>query len=130
MRLVLDTHVWLWALLEPARLPPEIRSALSASDNQILLSVVSLWEVLNLAAKKRIAIDGDATTWIVNRLRGSPVQVVALTQEIVFAAHNLEMNHKDPADRWIVATARTQGAALATVDRVLLAARAVDAMLA
>ena len=130
MRLVLDTHVWLWALLEPTRLSPEIRSALSARDNQILLSAVSLWEVLNLAAKKRIAIDGDATTWIVSRLRGSPVQVVALTQEIVFAAHSLEMKHKDPADRWIVATARTQSAALATVDRVLLAAKAVDVMLA
>ena len=130
MKLVLDTHVWLWALLEPARLSPAIRSALSARDNQILLSAVSLWEVLNLAAKKRITIDGDATTWIVSRLRGSPVQVVGLTQEIVFAAHNLEMKHKDPADRWIVATARTQSAALATVDRVLLAAKAVDVMLA
>ena len=130
MKLVLDTHVWLWALLEPARLSPAIRSALSARDNQILLSAVSLWEVLNLAAKKRISIDGDATTWIVSRLRGSPVQVVGLTQEIVFAAHNLEMKHKDPADRWIVATARTQSAALATVDRVLLAAKAVDVMLA
>lgn len=129
MKLVLDTHVWLWALLEPSRLSPAIRSALSARDNQIQLSAVSLWEVLNLAAKKRIVIKGDAADWIFSRLRGSPVQVIALTQEIVFAAHNLEMNHKDPADRWIVATARTQGAALATVDRVLLAQKAVEVML-
>jgi PIN domain nuclease of toxin-antitoxin system len=126
MRLVLDTHVWLWALLEPAKLSPAIRSALGARDNQILLSAVSLWEVLELAAKKRIAIDGDATAWIVSRLRGSPVQVVALTQDIIFAAHGLELKHKDPADRWIVATAQTHSAALATVDRMLLEAKAVE----
>ena len=65
MKLVLDTHVWIWALLEPTRLSPEIRAALVAPDNQLLLSAVSLWEVLNLAAKKRITIEGSTVDWIV-----------------------------------------------------------------
>lgn len=129
MKLVLDTHIWIHALLEPSKLSPAVRTALSAPESELMLSVVSIWETLTLAAKQRLLIEGNATDWVTNRLRGSPVKVVALTQEIMFAAHNLELAHKDPADRWIVATARYHGAALATADRLLISAKPVDVML-
>jgi PIN domain nuclease of toxin-antitoxin system len=129
MKLVLDTHIWIHAVLEPNKLSPAVRAALSAPENELLLSVVSIWETLTLAAKRRLLIEGSATDWVTNRLRGSPVKVVALTQEIVIAAHNLELVHKDPADRWIVATAQCHGAALATADRLLIAAKSIDSML-
>ena len=129
MKLLLDTHIWVHALLEPHKLSPAVRSALSAPDNDLILSVVSIWELLSLASKKRLVIEGNAADWVSNRLRASPLRVIALTQDIVFAAHNLELTYNDPADRWIVATALCHGAALATVDRALIAAKPVDVIL-
>lgn len=125
MKVLLDTHIWVWLLLEPHRLPAGVSAAIADTDNELILSAVSLWEVLNVFAKGRITPQGEPTDWVRNQLNGSSIAVVDLTPEIIYSAHRLAFAHKDPADRWIVATALAAGATLLTVDRVLVAARLV-----
>ncbi len=60
MKLLLDTHIWLWSALEPARLSKRVKIALEDRDNELWLSPMSVWKTLVLARKKRIRPPSDA----------------------------------------------------------------------
>jgi PIN domain nuclease of toxin-antitoxin system len=117
LKLLLDTHIWLWTLREPHRIGGRALHALQDANNELWLSPVSLWEAMILERKGRIAIHGDLAVWQANataRFREAP-----LTYEIVMAAHHLPL-HSDPADRFLAATAKVLGLTLVTADRRLL----------
>ncbi len=118
MKLLLDTHIWLWSLAEPARLGRRLRQHLRDHSNELWLSPVSTWEALLLNAKRRIRLRGDLTEWLARataHMREAP-----LTHEIVLAAHHLPLPHLDPADRFLAATAQVLGLTLVTADERLL----------
>jgi len=118
LRLLLDTHIWLWSLGEPTRLGGRVRQELRDRNNELWLSPVSTWEALLLNAKGRIRLHGDLAGWLVRataHLREAP-----LTHEIVLAAQQLPLPHPDPADRFLAATAQVLGLTLVTADQRLL----------
>lgn len=118
MKLLLDTHIWLWSLLEPDRLGRRVRRELTETTNELWLSPVSTWEALLLAEKGRISVHGHVATWIAaatSRLREAP-----LTHDIVVAANTLPFAHRDPADRFLAATAHVLALTLVTADERLL----------
>ena len=118
MRLLLDTHIWLWSLREPERLGSRVRALLRDRNNELWLSPVSTWEALLLNAKGRIRLRGDLSEWFAQataHFREAP-----LTHEIVLAAHQLPLPHRDPADRFLLATAQALGLTLVTADERLL----------
>jgi len=118
VKLLLDTHIWLWSLAEPARLGRRLRHQLRDPSNELWLSPVSTWEALLLNAKGRIRLHGDLSEWLgraTAHMREAP-----LTHEIVLAAHNLPLPHPDPADRFLAATAQILGLTLVTADQRLL----------
>ena len=118
MRLLLDTHIWLWSLGEPRRLGGRVRQELKDRNNELWLSPVSTWEALLLNAKGRIRLHEDLAGWLTRAtayLREAP-----LTHEIVLAAQQLPLPHPDPADRFLVATAQVLGLILVTADERLL----------
>ena len=117
MKLLLDTHIWLWSLREPHRIGRRVLHALQDANNELWLSPISLWEALMLERKGRIHIHGDLGLWqamATARFREAP-----LTYEIVLAAHQLGL-HSDPADRFLAATAKVLGLTLVTADARLL----------
>lgn len=117
MKLLLDTHIWLWSLREPERLGKRVRAMLAGGAEELWLSPISAWEALTLNRKGRIKIEGDLRDWLAGatvNLREAP-----LTHEIVLAADSLVL-HSDPADRFLVATAKVLGLTLVTADRNLL----------
>lgn len=128
MKLLLDTHIWLWALLDPARLTAEVHAALSSSDNEIWLSPVSVWEALMLAERGRIAVPGDAEAWVRQMVSALPRREATLTHEIALASRQVELSHEDPADRFLAATARVLDLTLVTADERLLTGRPYDTM--
>lgn len=118
MKLLLDTHIWLWSLGEPARLGGRVRQELQDEGNELWLSPVSVWEAFLLNAKGRIRIRGELAGWLAGataHLREAP-----LTHEIVLAAQQLPLAHPDPADRFLAASARVLGLTLVTADERLL----------
>jgi PIN domain nuclease of toxin-antitoxin system len=117
LNLLLDTHIWIWSKLEPARLGRRVRAELSESDNELWLSPVSVWEALTLMQKGRIRVD-DPFVWVeraAEQLREAP-----LTQEIVRIGMALLLPHADPADRFLAATAKVLKLTLVTADQSLL----------
>jgi PIN domain nuclease of toxin-antitoxin system len=118
VKLLLDTHIWLWSLAEPTRLGRRLRHQLRDRSNELWLSPVSTWEALLLIAKGRIRLHGDLREWLgraTAHMREAP-----LTHEIVLAAHHSPLPHPDPADRFLAATAQILGLTLVTADERLL----------
>jgi PIN domain nuclease of toxin-antitoxin system len=117
MRLLLDTHIWLWSLGEPKQLSRRVLDELKNPNNEVWLSPVSTWEALLLHARGRIQLPGGVQEWVAKatlHLREAP-----LTHEIVVAAQELPL-HSDPADRFLAATAEVLGLTLVTADNRLL----------
>jgi len=123
-KLVLDTHVWVW-LMEGA---PNLKSGLrrrieaSARDGDLLVSAISVWEVAMLEAKGRITFDQDCSGWVKDALAAPGISLAPLVPEIAVASTRLPADfHGDPADRIIIATARSHACALVTADAAILA---------
>ena len=123
MRLLLDTHVWLWSLLEPQRLKPRVRRALGSDSSELWLSPISVWETLVLAERGRIALEPDARTWVQDVLALVPMSEAPVTFAIAEESQALALPHQDPADRFLAATAKVLELTLVTGDRRLLPGR-------
>jgi len=120
MNLLLDTHIWLWALLEPERLSPAVRAALSSTENELWLSPISVWEAMLLAERGRVRVDTSPTEWVQRMVSALPRREAALTHDIAVASRRLTLSHEDPADRFLAATAQVLGLTLVTADARLL----------
>jgi PIN domain nuclease of toxin-antitoxin system len=118
LNLLLDTHIWLWSLQNPARLGKRVLQELKNAENQIWLSPISTWEALTLNSKGRIRLPEDLGTWVA---RATTQLIEApLTHEIALAARRLPWTHQDPADRFLAATAQLLRLTLVTADANLL----------
>jgi len=118
VRLLLDTHIWLWSLAEPKQLSRRVQQELRDANNELWLSPVSTWEALLLHAKGRIRLQGSPREWVAKatlHMREAP-----LTHEIVVAAQEVPLDHPDPADRFLAATAEILKLTLVTADHRLL----------
>lgn len=118
MRLLLDTHIWLWSLREPGRLGERTRQELRSPENELWLSPVSTWEALILHEKGRIHLDEDLESWVIDST--APFREAPFTHEIALASRRLPLPQRDPADRFLAATAMVLDLTLVTADANLL----------
>ncbi len=126
MGLLLDTHIWLWSLLDPDRLGDSARHALQSGENELLLSPISVWEALLLAERGRVVLDTDPLRWLRKAMSVSPVTEAPLTIDVATASRNVDHAHQDPADRFLVATAKVCSLTLVTADTRLLRCSDID----
>ena len=118
MKLLLDTHIWIWFVESPERIGAVARTHLAAAENELWVSPISTWEVLLLCRKRRIRLALEPTAWLNRALTGIQREA-PLTHEIVRVAHHLQL-HGDPADRFLAATAQVHDLTLVTADERLL----------
>jgi PIN domain nuclease of toxin-antitoxin system len=128
VRLLLDTHIWLWMIAEPHRLRRRVSNAVSDASNELWLSPISAWEAVRLALDGRIDGVADADEWIDRLLGLGLVKEAAITNAVAVEAWRIVLPHKDPADRLIAATARVEGLTLVTSDRKLQRIDGVDVL--
>lgn len=119
MKLLLDTHIWVWSALEPKRLSRRVARQLTNPDNEIWLSPVSIWELRLLHDKGRVRLIPDAVSWIGDNLTRLKIREAPLTFEVALAISSLNLPHNDPADGFIAATAKVFGLTLVTADEQL-----------
>jgi PIN domain nuclease of toxin-antitoxin system len=120
VRLLIDTHVWLWRLLAPERLSADAENAIADRDSELFLSPVSTWEALVLARKGRLSLTPSPSAWVVDALRRSAPVAVPLTHDIAIRSEALEgFGSDDPADRFLVATALEHELTLVTADATM-----------
>jgi len=129
MQLLLDTHIWLWSALDPARLSKRVKAALEDRENELWLSTISVWETLVLARKKRLILESTPEQWVRRALSELPVHEAPINHEVAIRSEGLRLGHRDPADRFIVATALVYELTLVTADKRLAKGREVPVLM-
>jgi len=114
--IVIDTHAWVWWLTKPNKLGKAAARALNKAD-RIGVPAICIWEVAAKAELEKLRFDRPYELWIDQALSSDPrVEVLQLLPRIAVEAARLSWEHRDPADRFIVATTRIHQAALVTAD--------------
>ena len=123
--LVMDTHVLVWWVSDSRSLSAVATQAIEdtlAGGDEIIISSISAWEIAMLVGKGRLAISMDLESWLAEVSRIEGVRFMPVNNDIAVKSTRLpDIFHKDPADRMIVATARSIAAPLVTADEKILA---------
>jgi PIN domain nuclease of toxin-antitoxin system len=128
MTLLLDTHIWIWLTLEPGRLTRRVAHVLDDPANQLWISPISVWELLMLTQKRRVRLNEDAITWARESIKKLALYEATVTTEVAFETESLGLDHSDPADRWLAASAKVFNLTLVTGDEKLLAASGIKVL--
>ncbi|TXL76710.1 type II toxin-antitoxin system VapC family toxin [Vineibacter terrae] len=112
MRLLLDTHSLIWLLDSPEVLRPQAREAIAEPQNDVLVSIASVWEAAIKARTGKLTLPAN----FVLAIRESGIQILGITEEHALAAAGLPMHHKDPFDRMLIAQAAIEELTLITRD--------------
>lgn len=117
MKLLLDTHAFLWMHTEPERLR-SVHAAVVNSPDPVLLSAVCAWEIAIKASVGRLPLPDPAAEWVPSRTRASGLTPIPIEHADVLAVADLPQIHRDPFDRLLVAQSRALGAPLVTADPI------------
>ena len=120
MKLLLDTHIFLWSLLSPTKLRKQVAAELENPSNELWLSPITAWELIILVEKGRVILDSDPATWIRKVLIEIPFQEAPLNYEVAIQSRLIDLPHQDPVDRFLAATAKVYDLMLVTADERLL----------
>lgn len=121
-RLLLDTHVWYWYVSGSRDLPGSLRDAVDDALGLCWLSPISVWELGVLVTKGRIRLDLDYERWIRLAFTGFPVREAPINFEVAQKVRGLDLEHGDPGDRFLAATALVYDLTLVTMDHRFIAA--------
>lgn len=122
MNYVLDTHAWLWWLLDSPHLSKRARIVIGEqlASSSVYLSSISVWEVAQLSSKGRFTVGTELWGWLQTGISIPGLVTIPLTPEIAYQSTVLPGEfHRDPADRIIVATARSLLATVITKDNLI-----------
>ncbi|MEX2138526.1 MAG: type II toxin-antitoxin system VapC family toxin [Pirellulales bacterium] len=117
MKLLLDTHAFIWWDSEPSKLSSAALAALRDSTNEVWCSVVSVWEILIKEQMGKLSLHLPLAD-IVAHQRTNGLRILPVTLEHVLGVNGLPRAHKDPFDRLLAAQANQEGATLVSADVV------------
>jgi PIN domain nuclease of toxin-antitoxin system len=123
VKLLLDTHIWIWSHIAPDRLAPRVRRTLAASTTEVWLSPISVWEFLLLVERGRLQLAIDPEAWLDVAFASAAIHEAPLTREVARRSRIVGVPHQDPADRFLAATAQVHDLILVTDDDRLLRGR-------
>ena len=122
MKLLLDTHVWIWAEEQPERIGTRTRRLLTAAEHDTAICPVSTLEISRLIAAGDIELSMPLADWVAQSMAGLAAQTVPFTHAVAMEAYSLPAPfHRDPADRVLIAAARLSSLTLVTADDRILA---------
>jgi PIN domain nuclease of toxin-antitoxin system len=122
MKLLLDTHIWIWSISQPEKLSLAIRRVLQNPKNEIYVSPVSVWEVCHLVRRGRLKTKLRLSAFLDQTLAG-PFREAPFTFAVAAVAAGPELPQSDPGDLFLTATASVLGLTLVTSDEQLLACK-------
>lgn len=128
MKVLLDTHVWLWYLLGDEHLSQRHREIITDDTVELLLSSISVWEAYLLIEKERLPVNDAPAVWLRNALHTLPVREAGVTFAVALRSRSLDLSHQDPADRFIAATSIELKAPLLTADERLRACPDIECL--
>ena len=121
MKILLDTHIWLWLALVSDDLSKRHRVLLERDDVQLWLSPISMWEACMLSKRSRVSLRPTPTKWIESSIDKLQLTEAPFTWAVSYQCEILDWDHKDPADRFLVSTALVHDLKFATQDANIIA---------
>lgn len=128
MKLLLDTHIWIWCVSEPQRLSRRVARAVENPENQLWLSPVSIWEAMLLHRKGRLQVPEGFSTWLARAVTVTTFTEAPFTFDVAQALSTISLPHADPADLFLAGSAKVFGLTLVTSDRNLLRTQDISVM--
>ena len=119
MKYLLDTCTFLWTIAEPKKLSKEARRLISAKENELYLSAVSVWELAIQIELKRVKIEGDISSFVPEQRISHSIQSVPLSEEASLHLSRLPVIHKDPFDRMLICQSLVHAMPLITPDKTI-----------
>jgi len=121
VKLVLDTHIFLWTVFDDRKLGKRTREVLDATSSELWLSPVSLWEAMILDRDGKLELLPNPLRWARDTLAAFPFREAPLIHEVALRSREIQLPHADAADRFLAATAAVYDLTLVTSDERLLA---------
>lgn len=121
MKLLLDTHAFLWSLLEPEQLSAQARNAIIQPENQVYVSAVSFWEIALKTRLGKLTLQGATPESLIDAATRQGFDLLPLEPRHAASFHNLPptSDHRDPFDRMLIWQAMSLELALVSRDRRL-----------
>lgn len=121
MKLLLDTHVVLWAAADAERLSLETREAIEDGANEVLVSAVTAWEIAIKQSLGKLTLDRVAERWLPDVIKRLGFESLTVDFDAALRVRNLPFHHRDPFDRLIIAQAMHEGLTVVTRDEIFSA---------
>ena len=118
MRLLLDTHAFIWWSSEPEKLSKKVLAAFEDSENELTLSVASIWEMQIKVQLGKLDITDPLKDLIAIHQKGKDLQILPIFLNHVLALENLPVHHRDPFDRILIAQANAEKQVIVTKDQI------------
>jgi len=116
MKLLLDTHVFLWWNMDDARLSETVRETILNTENTLYLSAASAWEIALKCANGKLSLPEEVDNYVVSRMQINRIEPLPIQISHALEVHNLPKHHSDPFDRLLVAQSILEKIPLATAD--------------
>jgi PIN domain nuclease of toxin-antitoxin system len=116
VKLLLDTHAFLWMVSGDTRVPEEVRAMLRADDNSVWLSAISVWEIAIKQVQGRLKLPDPAVTYTTRQRRAHHVSALAVEEAAAQHLERLPLIHRDPFDRILICQAIEHDMTLVTAD--------------
>lgn len=116
MRLLLDTHIFLWSDDEPERIAPSLLAALADEASELALSIASIWEIQIKKQTGKLTLRLPLRDLITEYQQANGLQLLSIEFSHILALDGLPPHHKDPFDRVIIAQAITEDMTVVTAD--------------
>lgn len=118
MRLLLDTHLFIWWNGNLGLLSPQVRALCENKDNTLVLSLASIWEMQIKSQLDKLTFNEPLAEVVESQQRANGLELLPITTEHIYALQDLPSPHKDPFDRLLIAQAIVEKIALVTADAV------------
>lgn len=119
MRYLLDTHVFIWMASDPSGLPAKVATLLTDSDNDLLLSMASIWEMQIKVQLGKLELTADLPALVTQQQTANAVEILPISLDHLWEVGKLPAIHKDPFDRLLIAQSRHEDVLFLTADRII-----------
>lgn len=116
MRILVDTHTWLWMLTSPERIPTQTREQVGDQRNQVLVSAATAWEIAIKHALGKLPLPEPPLSFVPSRMEASGCDALAVEHRHALEVGVLPQHHRDPFDRLLIAQSRLLGVPLCSGD--------------
>jgi PIN domain nuclease of toxin-antitoxin system len=119
MRILLDTHAFLWAITDDERLSKRAREIFTSAQKELLFSVAGVWEILTKVQIGKLSLPKSAGSYLTEQLVTNDIQVVSIRMPHVLRLERLPMHHRDPFDRILIAQSLEEELPILSADPAL-----------